>query len=42
MDERPAEATGERATVFDDVACWLTIASVYFLVGVRCGRSSPA
>ncbi|HEX7290225.1 MAG TPA: hypothetical protein VF250_03770 [Conexibacter sp.] len=34
MDQRPAEATGERATVFDDVAYWLTIASVYFLVGV--------
>ncbi len=25
---------GERGTVFDDVAYWLTIASVYFLVGV--------
>ena len=34
MDERPAEATGERATILDDVAYWLTIASVYFLVGV--------
>lgn len=34
MAEAPARAAGERTTVFDDVAYWLTIASVYFLVGV--------
>jgi hypothetical protein len=34
MAQEPATATGERATILDDVAYWLTIASVYFLVGV--------
>jgi peptidoglycan/LPS O-acetylase OafA/YrhL len=34
MDEQPARAAGERATILDDVAYWLAIASVYFLVGV--------
>lgn len=33
MVDQPA-ASGERGTIFDDVAYWLTIASVYFLVGV--------
>lgn len=33
MADEPAVA-GERGTIFDDVAYWLTIASVYFLVGV--------
>ncbi len=34
MVDEPAVAGGERGTVFDDVAYWLTIVSVYFLVGV--------
>ncbi len=34
MDQEPEGAAGARATVLDDVAYWLTIASVYFLVGV--------
>ncbi len=34
MAEGSAGAGEGRATLFDDVAYWLTIASVYFLVGV--------
>jgi hypothetical protein len=34
MAHEPEGAVGARATLFDDVAYWLTIASVYFLVGV--------
>jgi hypothetical protein len=34
MSQEPAGASDGRATVLDDVAYWLTIASVYFLVGV--------
>lgn len=34
MATEPAPADHGRSTVFDDVAYWLTIASVYFLVGV--------
>jgi uncharacterized membrane protein YphA (DoxX/SURF4 family) len=34
MTEGAAGAAETRATIFDDVAYWLTIASVYFLVGV--------
>src|SRR5689334_24800156 len=34
MDEQPAEAPSERTTILDDVAYWLTIASIYFLDGV--------
>ena len=34
MVDEPAVTGAERGTVFDDVAYWLTIVSVYFLVGV--------
>jgi uncharacterized membrane protein YphA (DoxX/SURF4 family) len=34
MTQESAGAAEPRGTVFDDVAYWLTIASVYFLVGV--------
>ena len=34
MADEPGAGTGERATILDDAAYWLTIASVYFLVGV--------
>jgi len=34
MVDDPAVADREGGTIFDDVAYWLTIASVYFLVGV--------
>lgn len=34
MSQEHAEAADGRGTLLDDVAYWLTIASVYFLVGV--------
>lgn len=34
MADDPAGTARERGTLLDDVAYWLTIASVYFLVGV--------
>src|SRR6476661_7203459 len=34
MAAEPASSEQHRSTIFDDVAYWLTIASVYFLVGV--------
>jgi hypothetical protein len=34
MATEPARVEQQRSTVFDDVAYWLSIASVYFLVGV--------
>lgn len=34
MTQESAGAAETRGTIFDDVAYWLTIASVYFLVGV--------
>lgn len=34
MSAEPADARRDRTTIFDDVAYWLAIVSVYFLVGV--------
>ena len=34
MATEPVDTQRQRSTVFDDVAYWLSIASIYFLVGV--------